>query len=76
MTTSWLWFVFFDKLMYNIPKEYYTSKDTTMSINVVKPEDFFLTSSQKSRHPNFKVISEKYINESILLDDSVAPKRW
>ena len=52
------------------------SKDTTVSMNIVKPEDFFLKTSQKSKHPNFKLISNKYINESILEDDSIASKRW
>jgi hypothetical protein len=76
MTTSWLWFVFFYKLMYNVLNEYCADKDTIMSINIVKPESFFLAASQKSNHPNFKLISNKYIDESILNDDSIAAKRW
>jgi len=75
MTTSWLWFVFLYKLMYNILNEYYTNKDSITNMNIVEPKDFFLEFSQKSSHPNFKLISDKYIDESILADDSIAAKR-
>lgn len=47
-----------------------------MSIHVVKPERFFLEKSGKARHPDFKKLSEEYIDKHIVEQDSIAPKRW
>ena len=46
-----------------------------MNIPHVKPEQFFLEKSFRSKHPNFKRIAAKYINKSILeSEDTIAPK--
>jgi hypothetical protein len=38
------------------------------SINVVKPEEYFLQISSLRKHPDFKVIKEKDIEKNIIQD--------
>lgn len=45
-----------------------------MSIQVVKPNEFFLEKSFRSKHPNFKKILSEIIDKTIIENDMVAPK--
>lgn len=45
-----------------------------MNIQHVKPEEFFLEKSFRSKHPNFKKVKSKYVDKSILEEDSIYEK--
>ena len=45
-----------------------------MSIPVVKPNEFFLEKSFRSKHPNFKKVLFEKVDKAIIDNDMVSPK--